>query len=96
MRYKYIGPDDDAPGKTTFMGRVKFKLNKASEVTDPLVLSKIKNHPSFKLVKDKEKKVVPKKVEPVAEKATRKPRRTSKQMAEDRAKERDNKDAATQ
>lgn len=55
--YKYIGPDDEAPAKTNFMGKVKFKLNKSSEVTDPQVLAKLQGHPSFKLVKDKKKKV---------------------------------------
>ena len=59
--YQYVGSGDEPPTKTNFMGMYKFTLNhKYVEITDPLALSKIKNHPCFRL-KEEVKKVVKKK-----------------------------------
>lgn len=49
VEYKYIG-DKDAPKEINFMGLQVFKLEEATEVTNPKVLTKIENHPSFKKV----------------------------------------------
>lgn len=43
----YIGSGDTPPYMINFMGRQKFMRGKAVEVTDPVVLAKIKDNASF-------------------------------------------------
>lgn len=45
--YTYVGGGEDSPRVINFMGRQKFVRGQATEVTDPLVLDKLKNHPTF-------------------------------------------------
>lgn len=46
--YTYVGSGDTPPPVTNFLGRQKFVRGKLTEVTDPIVLSKIKNHACFR------------------------------------------------
>jgi len=53
MKFKYVGSGPTPPEKTNFMGKVKFKLKgKAVDVTDPMVIEKLKGSKCFKIVKE--------------------------------------------
>ena len=45
--YTYVGSGEKPPSKIDFMGMQKFVIGKPEEVTDELVLQKIKGHPCF-------------------------------------------------
>lgn len=45
--FTYIGGGEDSPRVIEFMGRQKFVRGKATEVSDPIVLAKIANNPTF-------------------------------------------------
>lgn len=46
--YTYVGGGEDSPRVIEFMqGKQRFVRGKATEVTDPEVLAKLKNHPCF-------------------------------------------------
>lgn len=45
--FTYIGAGEDPPRKINFMGIQEFVRGKAVEVSDKLVLSKLKAHPCF-------------------------------------------------
>lgn len=45
--FTYIGGGEDSPQVINFMGRQKFVRGRSVTVTDPIVLSKIKNNPTF-------------------------------------------------
>lgn len=71
MEYQYIGSGDTPPKSINFMGKVKFTLNhKYVDVTDPVVLKKIENHPCFKLKVKKAPKKAVKKEKSVGNKST--------------------------
>ena len=57
MKYQYIGEGEDSPKTINFMGQYKFTLNfHYVDVTDPEVLFKLENHPSFKVYVEPVKK----------------------------------------
>ncbi len=45
--YTYIGKGEDSPRVINFMGKQKFIRGQATEVTDPEVLRKVKDNPTF-------------------------------------------------
>jgi hypothetical protein len=45
--YTYVGGGEDSPRVVNFMGLQEFVRGEATEVTDSMVLAKIKNHPCF-------------------------------------------------
>ena len=45
--YTYVGGGEDSPRVINFMGLQKFVRGQLTEVTDPDVLKKLKNHPCF-------------------------------------------------
>lgn len=45
--YTYVGGGEDSPRKINFMGRQVFVRGIAAEVSDPVVLAKIENNPTF-------------------------------------------------
>lgn len=45
--YTYVGGGESSPNVIQFMGIQKFVRGKATEVTDPVVLAKLKGHPTF-------------------------------------------------
>lgn len=45
--YTYIGGGESSPERIDFMGRQRFTRGKATEVTDPVVLAKVKVNPCF-------------------------------------------------
>lgn len=45
--YTYVGAGEDSPRVINFMGKQKFVRGQATEVTDPEVLGKIANCPTF-------------------------------------------------
>lgn len=45
--YTYVGKGESSPQRIKFMGRVEFVRGRAVEVTDPVVLTKIADNPSF-------------------------------------------------
>lgn len=47
--YTYIGMGDTPPERINFMGRQKFRRGDSTEVTDPIVLNKVKDNPCFVL-----------------------------------------------
>ncbi len=46
--YTYIGGGTSAPAITNFMGKQVFILGELTKVTDPEVLAKIRNNPTFR------------------------------------------------
>ena len=47
MKFTYVGGGADSPSVINFMGRQEFVRGEATEVTDKIVLNKIKNCPTF-------------------------------------------------
>jgi len=45
--YTYVGGGEDSPRVIDFMGLQKFVRGKPEEVTDQVVLRKVRNHPCF-------------------------------------------------
>lgn len=45
--YTYIGGGASSPRVIDFMGMQRFVRGEATEVTNPVVLAKLKNHPTF-------------------------------------------------
>ena len=45
--YTYIGGGEDAPQITNFMGRQEFVIGEETEVTDTVILGKIKTNQCF-------------------------------------------------
>ena len=47
MKFTYVGDGNQSPAEIHFMGREKFKLNVAKEVTDEELIAKLKGNPCF-------------------------------------------------
>lgn len=47
MKFTYVGDNNHPPAEINFMGREKFKLNVAKEVTDEKVIAKLEGNPCF-------------------------------------------------
>ncbi len=62
MKFKFIGVPDEKHEALNMYGTV-FPLNKAVEVTDQKVISKLSAHPHFEAVPEKEAKEAEKKAE---------------------------------
>ena len=45
--FTYVGSGEDSPNVINFMGRQEFVRGEEQEVSDPTVLRKIENNPSF-------------------------------------------------
>lgn len=45
--YTYVGGGESSPSAIKFMGKQNFLIGKATEVSDPEVLAKLKGHPCF-------------------------------------------------
>lgn len=45
--YTYVGKGADSPRVIDFMGMQRFVRGEATEVTNPVVLAKLKGHPTF-------------------------------------------------